>query len=92
MKYNVSVVEGHNVLQGYPLIITDDKLMKDLTARLSSVERNVDTIVGAINSTSLEGKLGKAIEIIESKLDELTSIIKESPYSTITDREVDKIY
>ena len=71
------------------MIATDDKkLMKQFDARLSAVEKNVNTIVDAIVRSSLEEKLGRAIEIIENKLDELRSIIKESPYSTIVDWEV----
>ena len=72
------------------MIATDDKkLMKQFDARLSAVEKNVNTIVDAIVRSSLEEKLGRAIEIIENKLDELrSSIIKESPYSTIMDWEV----
>ena len=72
------------------MIATDDKkLMKQFDVRLSAVEKNVNTIVDAIVRSSLEEKLGRAIEIIENKLDELrSSIIKESPYSTIMDWEV----
>ena len=70
----------------------DEKLMKQFHARLSSVEKNVNAIADAIVKSSLEEKLGRAIEIIENKLDELSSMIKESPYSTIKDWEVSGIY
>ena len=70
----------------------DEKLMKQFHARLSSVEKNVNAIADAIVKSSLEEKLGRAIEIIENKLDELSSMIKESPYSTIMDWEVSGIY
>ena len=70
----------------------DEKLMKQFHTRLSSVEKNVNAIADAIVKSSLEEKLGRAIEIIENKLDELSSMIKDSPYSAIMDWEVSGIY
>ena len=75
------------------MITTDDKkLMKQFDTCLSSVEKNVNAIADAIVKSSLEEKLGRAIQIIENTLDELSSMIKESPYSTIMDWEVSGIY
>lgn len=73
-KYTLSV-QGHNDPQNSPLIMTVEKLMKQLSGRLSAVERDVKTIKDAINNVSLEEKLGRAIENIENKLDKLSDFI-----------------
>ena len=62
----------------------DNRLMKKFDSQLSSVEKDVKAIKDAVNNNSLEEKLGRAIEIIENKLDKLTAIIysqRESDYN-----------
>ena len=64
--------------------ISDIRLMKKFDSRLSSVEKDVKAIKDAVNNNSLEEKLGRAIENIENKLDQLTTIIcsqRESDYN-----------
>ena len=57
------------------MIVTDEKLMKQLNVRLSAVERDVKTIKDAVNNVSLEKKLERAIENIENKLEKLADFI-----------------
>ena len=54
------------------------KKLMNFNVRLSSVEKDVKIIKDAVVSISLEEKLGRAIESIENKLDQLTTSI----YST----------
>ena len=51
--------------------------MKQVNIRLSAVEMDVKTIkdAQAVNSVSLEEKLGRAIENIENKLEKLANFI-----------------
>ena len=77
VKYSLSV-QGQNDIQNFPMIITNDKLMNQFNVRLSSVEKDVKVIRDAVSSISFEEKLGRAIESIENKLDQLTTSI----YST----------
>ena len=74
VKYTLSV-QGQSDLQGYPLIMTDEKQMRQFNVRLSAVEKDVKAIKDAVNNISLEKKLGRAIENIEEKLDKLASFI-----------------
>ena len=75
VKYTLSV-QGQSDLQNYPLIMADDKQMRQFNVRLSAVEKDVKAIKDAVNNISLEEKLGRAIENIEEKLDKLTSFIQ----------------
>ena len=72
VKYTMSV-QGQNDLQNHPF----EKLMKQVNIRLSAVEMDVKTIkdAQAVNSVSLEEKLGRAIENIENKLEKLANFI-----------------
>lgn len=66
-------------------MITSDnfeKLINQLNVRLCSVERDLKTIKNAVNSKSMEEKLGRAIKIIETKLDQLAISQKELEYYT----------
>ena len=87
VKYTLSV-QGQNDPQNSPLIVTDEKLMKQLNARLSAVEKDVKTIKDAVDNVSLEEKLGRAIENIENKLEKLADFIysqREPVYYTNTE-------
>ena len=75
VKYTLSV-QGQSDLQNYPLIMADDKQMRQFNVRLSAVEKDVKAIKDAVNNISLEEKLGRAIENIEEKLDKLTNFIQ----------------
>ena len=78
VKYSLSV-RGQNDIQNFPMTMTtNDKLMNQFNVRLSSVEKDVKIIKDAVVSISFEEKLGRAIESIENKLDQLTTSI----YST----------
>lgn len=50
-----------------------DKLISQLNVRLTSVERDVKVIKNAVSSKSMEEKLGSAIEMIETKLDQFAT-------------------
>ena len=87
VKYTLSV-QGQNDLQNSPLIVTDEKLMKQLNVRLSTVEKDVKTIKDAVNNVSLEEKLGRAIENIENKLEKLADFIYSQREPVYTNTEV----
>ena len=71
--------------------MTDERLLKQLNHRLSTVEEDVKTIKEAVSDVSLEKKVGRAIENIENKLEKLTDLIcsqREPAYYTMASTEV----
>jgi len=71
--------------------VTDERLLKQLNHRLSTVEEDVKTIKEAVSDVSLEKKVGRAIENIENKLEKLTDLIcsqREPAYYTMASTEV----
>ena len=77
--------------QNHPLIVTDERLLKQLNHRLSTVQEDVETIKEAVSDLSLEKKVEIAIENIENKLEKLTDLIcsqREPTYHTMANTEV----
>ena len=71
--------------------MTDERLLKQLNNRLSTVEEDVKTIKEAVSDVSLEKKVGIAIENIENKLENLADLIRsqrEPTYYTMARTEV----
>ena len=77
-------------MQNYSLMAIDERLQKQLISRLSVVEKEVKNIKDTVNTISdtvnisLEQKLGRAVEIIENKLDSFLYTQREQTYYTRT--------
>ena len=71
--------------------MTDERLLKQLNHRLSTLEEDAKTIQEAVSNVSLEKKVERAIENIENKLEKLTDLLcsqSEPTYYTMTSVEV----